>query len=80
MRWQNPAARATVALGLLEREPGKQLSPSWTGEYLAQPSLVLAVAGHDDAAFDEARSADSATLAVEARGFSAFARAIVLPT
>jgi DNA-binding NarL/FixJ family response regulator len=44
---------------------------------LASRALVLAVAGHDDAALAEADAADSATLAVEARGFSAFARAIV---
>jgi DNA-binding CsgD family transcriptional regulator/tetratricopeptide (TPR) repeat protein len=70
-------ARASVALGLLERRPTAQLSPSWMGEYLASRALVLAVAGHDNAALDEADAADSATLAVEARGFSAFARAIV---
>ena len=69
--------RAIVALQLLEREPPERLSPSWTGEYLASRALVLAAAGHEESALDEARSADSATLAVEARGFSAFARAIV---
>jgi len=36
----------------------------------------LAVAGHEDAAVEEADLADSATLAVEARGLSAFARAV----
>jgi DNA-binding CsgD family transcriptional regulator len=69
--------RPSVALALLERQPPAQLSPSWTGEYLATRALVLAVAGHDGAALDEADSADSTTLAVEARGFSAFARAVV---
>jgi DNA-binding NarL/FixJ family response regulator len=37
---------------------------------------VLAVAGQEDAALQEADSADSATLAIEARGLSAFARAV----
>jgi ATP/maltotriose-dependent transcriptional regulator MalT len=69
--------RPTLALGLLERQPPEQLSPSWTGEYLASRALVLAAAGHAEAALEQARAADSATLAVEARGFSAFARAIV---
>ena len=69
--------RPDVALGLLEREPPRRLSPSWTGEYLACRALVLAVLGEGDSALAEARAADSATLAVEARGFSAFARAIV---
>jgi LuxR family maltose regulon positive regulatory protein len=70
-------ARPSVALELLERQPAAQLSPSWTGEYLASRALVRAVAGQDEAALTEADAADSATLAVEARGFSAFARAIV---
>jgi DNA-binding CsgD family transcriptional regulator len=69
--------RPAVALALLEREPSKRLSPSWTGEYLASRALVLAAAGHHDPALTEARSADSVTLAVEPRGLSAFARAIV---
>jgi DNA-binding CsgD family transcriptional regulator len=69
--------RPTVAIGFLAREPSQQLSPSWTGEYLASRALALAAAGHQDSAIDEARSADSVTLAVEARGLSAFARAIV---
>src|SRR5262249_21408555 len=69
--------RATVALGLLEREPSERLAPSWTGEYLACRALALAAAGHQERALDEARAADSVTLAVEARGLSAFALAIV---
>jgi len=69
--------RAPVALRLLEREPSKQLSPSWRGEYLASRALVLATVGDQDSALDEARSAGSVTLAVEATGLSAFARAIV---
>jgi DNA-binding CsgD family transcriptional regulator len=69
--------RSGVALGLLEREPPKQLSPSWTGEYLACRALVLAAVGDENSALADARSAESITLAVEARGFSAFARAIV---
>jgi len=70
-------ARAGVALELVERQPTVQLSPSWAGEFLAGRALILAVAGCHDAALDAADSADSATLAVEARGFSAFARAVV---
>jgi DNA-binding CsgD family transcriptional regulator len=69
--------RPGVALGLLEREPPKQLSPSWRGEYLACRALILAAVGDENSALADARSAESITLAVEARGFSAFARAIV---
>jgi len=69
--------RPTVALGIVEREPSEQLAPSWKGEYLASRALILAAAGHQDSALDEARAADSATQAVEARCLSSFARAIV---
>jgi DNA-binding NarL/FixJ family response regulator len=69
--------RPAVALELLDREPPKRLSPSWAGEYFASRALALAAAGHQDSALAEARAADSMTLAVEARGLSAFARAIV---
>src|SRR5262249_13647693 len=58
------------------RPPAEHLSPSLTGEYLGTRALVLAVAGHEDAAFDEADEADSATIAIEARGLGAFARAV----
>jgi len=69
--------RPTVALELLEREPSVRLSPSWAGEYLASRALAHAAAGHEESALAEARSADSMTVAVEARSLSAFARAIV---
>jgi len=69
--------RPDVALELLEREPPARLSTSWTGEYLACRALVLAVLGHEDSALTNASSAESITLAIEARGFSSFARAIV---
>ena len=68
--------RPTIAQDLLVRQPTGDVSPSWNGEYLATRALVLAVAGHEDAAVEEADLADSATLAVEARGLSAFARAV----
>jgi ATP/maltotriose-dependent transcriptional regulator MalT len=69
--------RAVVALDSLGRQPTTELSPSLTGEYLACQALVLAVAGHEGPALEAANSADSATLAVEARGFSSFARAVL---
>jgi LuxR family transcriptional regulator, maltose regulon positive regulatory protein len=68
--------RPAIALELVEHPPPGHHSPSWTGEYLATRALVLAVAGQEDAALQEADSADSATLAIEARGLSAFARAV----
>ena len=69
--------RPLVALQLLERQPSPLLSPSWTGEYLASRALAFAVAGDASAALEAAESADGSTIAVEARGMSAFARAIV---
>jgi len=69
-------ARPGIALQLLERQPSATLSPSWTGEYLASRALALAVASAAKAALDTADAADEATIAVEARGLSAFARAI----
>jgi LuxR family maltose regulon positive regulatory protein len=68
--------RPAVALELLEHPPTGHHSASWTGEYLATRALVLAVAGQEDAALEEADSADCATLAIEARGLSSFARAV----
>ena len=70
-------ARPQVALELLEGQSTERLSPSWTGEFLACRALVLAVAGQKDAALKTADEADSVTLAVEARGLSAFTRAVV---
>jgi len=70
-------ARPLVALQSLEREPSPSLSPSWKGEYLASRALALAVAGDAGEALLAAESADESTIAVEARGLSAFARAIV---
>jgi DNA-binding CsgD family transcriptional regulator len=70
-------SRAMVALQLLQREPDNRLSPSWRGEYLASRALSFAVAGDEDAALNAAELADALTLAVEARGLSAFARAVV---
>jgi DNA-binding CsgD family transcriptional regulator len=69
--------RSVVALELLEREPSSSLSPSWRGEYLASRALALAVAGQCHPALQAADSADASTIAVEARGLSSFARAIV---
>jgi DNA-binding CsgD family transcriptional regulator len=69
--------RPAVALELLEREPSARLSPSWAGEYLASRALALAAAGEEDSALAAARTADSLTIAVEARSLSSFARAIV---
>ena len=70
-------ARPLLALQSLERQPPPSLSPSWKGEYLASRALAFAVAGDADAALQAAESADESTIAVEARGLSAFARAIV---
>jgi len=69
--------RPAVAVELLEREPSEWLSSSWTGEYLAARALALAAAGDEESALAEARTADSLTVAVEAKSLSAFARAIV---
>jgi DNA-binding CsgD family transcriptional regulator len=69
--------RAAVALDSLTRQSTKELSASLTGEYLACRALVLALAGHEGPALETAELADSATLAVEARGFSSFARVVV---
>jgi DNA-binding CsgD family transcriptional regulator len=69
--------RSVVALELLEREPSSSLSPSWRGEHLASRALALAVAGQCHPALKAADSADASTIAVEARGLSSFARAIV---
>jgi LuxR family transcriptional regulator, maltose regulon positive regulatory protein len=69
--------RPAIAVDLLEREPDTALSPSWQGEYLALRALALAVTDHRDDALQAAHAADSMTAAVEARGLSAFARAVV---
>jgi hypothetical protein len=68
--------RPAMALELVSRPLGEGLSPSLAGEYLGSRALVLAAAGHEDEALEEADAADSATIAIEARGLSAFARAI----
>ena len=69
--------RPAVALELLVREPSDRLSAGWAGEYLASRALALAAAGHEESALAEACSAESITIAVEARILSGFARAIV---
>jgi DNA-binding CsgD family transcriptional regulator len=69
--------RPAIALELLQRDPDKDLSPSWRGEYYASRALSLAVAGAHDEAVQAAHAAEAITRAVEARGLSAFARAVV---
>jgi DNA-binding CsgD family transcriptional regulator len=69
--------RPLIALELLQREPDEDLSPSWRGEYYATRALALAVTGHADDALRAAGGAEAITLAVEARGLSAFAHAVV---